>query len=280
MSIPFPQDADSHKAKRLHVKIEDTPLTAYQVPNDIFPRPETDGVSADDSELDFSWEESPFSFKVTRKSNEEVLFDSSAASLIFQDQYLRLRTSLPEDPNLYGLGEHTDGLRLNTTDYVRTFWNRDSYGVPRGTNLYGTHPIYFEHRGESGTHGVFLLSSSGMDVKIDVEDGQQYLEYNVLGGVIDLYFMAGETPTEVSKQYAEVAGLPVMMPYWGFGLHQCRYGYRDFYAVAEVVANYSAANIPLETMWTDSKLLRVEMSRHLRPLLIFPQSTTCTTDSS
>jgi len=238
-------------SKRLHVKIEDTPLTAYQVPNDIFPRPETDGVSADDSELDFSWEESPFSFKVTRKSNEEVLFDSSAASLIFQDQYLRLRTSLPQDPNLYGLGEHTDGLRLNTTDYVRTFWNRDSYGIPRGTNLYGTHPIYFEHRGESGTHGVFLLSSSGMDVKIDVEDGQQYLEYNVLGGVIDLYFMAGETPKEVSKQYAEVAGLPVMMPYWGFGLHQCRYGYRDFYAVAEVVANYSAANIPLETMWTD-----------------------------
>jgi alpha-glucosidase len=90
-----------------------------------------------------------------------------------------------------------------------------------------------------------------MDVKIDVEDGQQYLEYNVLGGVLDLYFMAGETPTEVSQQYAEIAGLPVMMPYWGFGLHQCRYGYRDFYAVAEVVTNYSAARIPLETMWTD-----------------------------
>lgn len=31
------------------------------------------------------------------------------------------------------------------------------------------------------------------------------------------------------------------------------YGYRDFYAVAEVVTNYSAANIPLETMWTDSE---------------------------
>jgi alpha-glucosidase len=68
----------------------------------------------------------------------------------------------------------------------------------------------------------------------------------VLGGVLDLYFLAGETPTEVSQQYAEVAGLPVMMPYWGFGLHQCRYGYRDFYAVAEVITNYSAAGIPLE----------------------------------
>lgn len=82
----------------------------------------------------------------------------------------------------------------------------------------GNHPIYFEHRGDAGTHGVFLLSSSGMDVKVNntPEDGQ-YLEYNTMGGVIDLYVMAGPSPTEVSKQYAEVAGTPAMFPYWGLG---------------------------------------------------------------
>ena len=76
-----------------------------------------------------------------------------------------------------------------------------------------------------------------MDVKVNntPEDGQ-YLEYNTMGGIIDLYFMAGPSPTEVAKQYSEVAGTPAMMPYWGLGFHQCRYGYRDFYAVAEVVS--------------------------------------------
>lgn len=66
-------------------------------------------------------------------------------------------------------------------------WNRDAYGTPEGTNLYGSHPVYFDHRGENGTHGVFLASSQGMDIKIDDSDGQ-FLEYNALGGVVDLYF--------------------------------------------------------------------------------------------
>lgn len=91
-----------------------------------------------------------------------------------------------------------------------------------------------------------------MDVKINNTDGKnQYLEYNTLGGVLDFYFMAGPTPIELAKQYAEVTGLPTMQSYWSFGYHNCRYGYQDTYEVAEVVYNYSSAGIPLETMWTD-----------------------------
>lgn len=235
------------------MKIEDAGKVAYQVPTTVFPTPETNGsVSSDAAALEFSYETSPFTFSVKRKSNGEVLFDSSSAPLIFEDQYLRLRTSLPNDPNIYGLGEHTDSLRLNTTDYTRTMWSRDSYGVPSGQNLYGNHPIYFDHRGDKGTHGVFLLSSSGIDVKINKTkiDGQ-YLEYNLISGILDVFFVGGPTPTQVAQQYSEISGKAAMMPYWGFGLHQCRYGYRDFYSIAEVVYNYSAASIPLETMWTD-----------------------------
>jgi alpha-glucosidase len=72
------------------------------------------------------------------------------------------------------------------------------------------------------------------------------LEYNALGGIIDLYFLAGPSPKAVSAQYSKIVGTPAMQPYWGFGFHQCKYGYRDIYQVAEVVANYSIANIPLE----------------------------------
>ena len=96
-----------------------------------------------------------------------------------------------------------------------------------------------------------MLNSNGMDLNINSDSAGQYLEYNMIGGVIDLYVLAGPGPVDVAKQYSDVIGQPTMMPYWGFGFHQCRYGMQDVYEVAAVVANYSVAKIPLETMWTD-----------------------------
>ncbi|KAK0260433.1 hypothetical protein LTS00_018172 [Friedmanniomyces endolithicus] len=138
--------------QRLHVKIQDAANQVYQVPSSVFDRPSISGnCSTSSADLIFNYIESPFSFSVLRRSTNETLFDTSAASLIFESQYLRLRTSLPASPSLYGLGEHTDPFMLNTTNYTRTIWNRDAYLIPPGTNLYGDHPVYFDHRGANGT---------------------------------------------------------------------------------------------------------------------------------
>lgn len=241
--------ADRHPDSRVHVTIYDKEEQVYQVPDFVVPRPEG-SISADESMLDVSIEEEPFSFTITRKSNDEEIFSSKGSNIVFETQYWRLRTSLPDNPSLYGLGEHTDSLRLPTSNYVRTLWARDAGAVPQNTNLYGTHPVYYEHRAGSGnTHGVLLLNSNGMDIRINNDDGQ-YLEYNVLGGIVDLYILAGPSAFDVAREYSEITQKAAMMPYWGLGFHQCRFGYESVEEVAAVVANYSAADIPLETMWT------------------------------
>lgn len=237
---------------RLHVKIYDAALAVFQVQEQVLPRPENENAASSGAALKFDIVESPFSFKVTRKDNSEVLFDSSAAPIVFEKQYLRLRTSLPNNPNIYGLGEHSDSFRFHTENYERVLLNSESPNIPHNANLYGTHPIYFDHRGDKGTHGVFLLNATPMNIDIKkTSAGAQYLEYNTIGGIIDLYFLAGKQPAEVSRQYADVVGYSAMYPYWTFGFHQCRFGYWDVNMVAEVVGNYSTAGIPLEVMWTD-----------------------------
>ena len=79
--------------------------------------------------------------------------------------------------------------------------------------------MYFEHR-TSGTHNVFLLNSNGMDIKItDSGPGGTALEYNVIGMILAFSFFARseEDPSEMARQYAEVAGLPTEGPYRSFG---------------------------------------------------------------
>jgi alpha-glucosidase len=234
------------------VKIYDADLQVFQVQEEAFPRPKHEKASASKTALQFGIKQNPFSFAVKRRDNGEVLFDTATVPLVFEKQYVRLRTKLPNNPNIYGLGEHSDSFRFHTDDYERVLLNAESPNIPENANLYGSHPIYFDHRGDKGTHGVFLLNSSPMQVDIKKDQsGSQYLEYNTIGGIIDLYFMAGSKPAEVSKQYADIAGYSAMYPYWTFGFHQCKYGYWDVNMVAEVVGNYSTAGIPLEVMWTD-----------------------------
>ncbi|KAI0403844.1 glycosyl hydrolases family 31-domain-containing protein [Xylaria palmicola] len=237
---------------RLRVNIYDAGLQVYQIQESVLSRPSGAGVLASDAALQFKLMEDPFSFSVSRTGSGEVLFSTNGTKLVFESQYVYLRTQLPRDPNLYGLGEHSDSFRLPTTNYRRTFWNAESPFIPRNSNLYGSHPNYLEHRGAAGSHGVALLNANGMDININKTGaGDQYLEYNIIGGVLDFYFLAGPTPADVSEQYAEVVGLPAMVSYWTFGFQQCKYGWPDVEFEAAVVANYSAANIPLEVLWAD-----------------------------
>ncbi len=246
------------------MKIYDTDEQVYQIPEDVMPRPSSGSID-NGSDLKFELQNEPFAFSVSRSSTGEVLFDTSGQQLVFESQYVRLRTALPDDPNIYGLGESVDPLRLPTKDHYRTLWNAGEPFLPKDSNLYGSHGIYYDHRGANGTHAVYLMNSNGMKIILDKDEYGQYLEYNTLGGVMDLYFMNAANPTEASVQYGEMIGLPAMMPWWSFGFHQCRYGYQDVYEVAGVVANYSAAAIPLETMWTDIDYMDQRRTMSLDP---------------
>ncbi|KAI0040366.1 glycoside hydrolase family 31 protein [Auriscalpium vulgare] len=241
---------------RIHLKIFDPTTNRYEVPESVIPRPKPDPtVRTSSAEIQFNFTNAPFTFTISRTRTKEVLFSTTSHPLIFEPQYLRVKTTLPPNANIYGLGEHSEPFRLDPASTTRTLWSRNAFGVSSGPNLYGNHPVYFEHR-TTGTHGVFLLNSNGMDVKLrnnETADGATTLEYNVIGGILDFYFLAGseDDPAEVARQYAEVVGTPAEVPYWSFGLHQCRFGSQNYIEVANVISNYSAANIPLETMWVD-----------------------------
>jgi alpha-glucosidase len=241
-------DVSFDSAERLHVKIADTAGKQYLVPNSPlgFERPKI-SHAASHLNYDFHYTEKPFSFKVVRKSDKEVLFDTTGQPLVFEDQYLELTTKVPDNANIYGFGELTGAYRRNNNANVTTMWARD-VADPFYQNQYGTHPTYTEIR-NGKAHGAFLLNAHGMDVF--TVTGR--ITYKVIGGILDFYFFVPEpaTPNSVVRAYTDLVGKSIMPAQWMLGWHQCRYGYHDIEEVDTVVEEYRKNKIPLETMWTD-----------------------------
>ncbi|KIJ64020.1 glycoside hydrolase family 31 protein [Hydnomerulius pinastri MD-312] len=275
----------------LHVKISDTLNQQFTIPESIVTRPSAPDESYKaTSDLVFNYDPSPFAFWITRRLEPDAipLFDTRTSSLpptpipplnasdpstafdafplVFEDQYLQVASALPYDTNIYGLGEviASSGFRrdtgVNGVGTVQTNWNRDIED-PIDQNMYGTHPIYVEHRfnettNKSSSSGVLLLSAAGADILLQTPPNSNvsFIEYRMIGGILDFYFFSGPTPADVIAQYGAIIGYPMWQPIWGFGFHLCRWGYSNISEVTDVVSQMRAANIPLEVQWTDIDL--------------------------
>jgi len=241
----------------LIVRITDADKQKWEVPHE-FPFPHSDYTKKfapyEKALVQVQVTKSPFSFKVIRTSTNEVIFDSSVGELIFSDYYIQISTALTT-PNIYGLGERAFKLNLGP-DGTYSIMTKDipvqlEDGNP-GNNLYGYHPVYLLREKTDSFNMNLLRSSNSMDVKIE---GGKKLTYKVVGGIFDFNFFLGEekdsTPETIVKQYHTYLGGWALQPFWSFGFHQCRWGYKNIKALNQVLDNYSQYDLPLDVIWSD-----------------------------
>lgn len=173
--------AEYQTSNRFHFKLTDQTKERYEVPHEHV-KPFSGNAA---SSLNYNVEvfKEPFSIKVTRKSNNRVLFDSSIGPLLFSDQFLQLSTHLPS-ANVYGLGEHVHQQYRHDMNWKTwPMFARDTTPNEGGNNLYGVQTFFLCLEDNSGlSFGVFLMNSNAMEVTLQPTPA---ITYRITGGILD-----------------------------------------------------------------------------------------------
>uniref|UniRef100_A0A0N4ZXR4 P-type domain-containing protein n=1 Tax=Parastrongyloides trichosuri TaxID=131310 RepID=A0A0N4ZXR4_PARTI len=193
-----------------------------------------------------------FSFTVSRKSNNRLLFDTSIGGLLFSDQFIQLATYLPSK-NFYGLGENIHHTIKHDFSKYRTWglFDRDmapDSKDPNRHNLYGVHPFYMIIEPDGKAHGVFFFNSNAQEF---VTAPAPHLIYRTIGGQIDIYYFPGPKPEDVVKQYTSLIGKPFLPPLWSLGYQLSRWGYGTLDYAKQIIQRNIDAKIPLDAIYFD-----------------------------
>ncbi|XP_038174418.1 maltase-glucoamylase, intestinal isoform X2 [Arvicola amphibius] len=239
--------AEYQTQNRFHFKLTDSTKGRYEVPHEHV-RPFT-GTAASSLNYQVEVSKQPFSIKVTRKSNNRVLFDSSIGPLMFSDQFLQLSTRLPS-ANVYGLGEHVHQQYQHDMNWKTwALFARDTFPTAAGNNLYGVQTFFLCLEDNSGlSFGVFLMNSNAMEITLQPTPA---ITYRTIGGILDFYVFLGDTPEQVVQEYIELIGRPALPPYWALGFHLSRYDYESLEKMKTVVDRNRAAELPFDVQHAD-----------------------------
>ena len=94
-----------------------------------------------------------------------------------------------------------------------------------------------------------MRNSNAMD--IDMDNGKM-LTFNIVGGIIDLQFFIGDIfPETAIREYHDYLGGWSLHPFWSMGFHQSRWGYSNLEKLSDVINNFRALDLPLDTIWSD-----------------------------
>ena len=249
---------------QLRVLIKDALNSRFEIPEeDPFPQETQQLYAGKDKKYRVFIRKSPFAFEVKRASTNETLFDTSHFSFICSDRFFEFSSVLPSE-NIFGLGERVNKFKLSFPG-VYTIWNRDLAGTLEdgetgGLNTYGMYPLYLMRERRGFFHMTYLKNSNGMDLFLNntiIKTKAGYkavktITYRIVGGIIDLRFFIGEkSPEEVVRMWHQYIGGYVLQPFWSFGFHQCRYGYKNLSMIESTLEKYQRSGMPLDTIWID-----------------------------
>lgn len=158
-----------------------------------------------------------------------------------------LEFDMTDNDIIYGLGEAPRGINKRGWVY-ESFCSDDPFHTETKSSLYAAHN--FLMLSGSDCFGMFI----DFPAKIRWDIGYTSKNKTVItidGTDFDFYYIKGEKPIEIVKEFRSAIGKSYIPPFWAFGYQQSRWSYPDTAAVDGVISGYDNAGIPLDCVYLD-----------------------------
>ena len=209
----------------------------------------------------------PFSFKLRDPKTKEDIYYFDGKNFLYSDTLIMF-DQLLTTKYIYGFGERNFEFNLDIGKY--TTWPNDTTTTYKdkgigGYNLMGHQPIGLHKTKNKQYLGFIFMNINAQDLIINTTDDKiknnednnfkYYMRHMTIGGIINYFITFGDTPEEAISEIHRIIGRPVLPPFWAFGWHQSRWGYKTTKDLEKILDNYRKYNIPLEAIWADLDLL-------------------------
>ena len=153
--------------------------------------------------------------------------------------------ALTAESAVYGSGESPQGPNLR--GLVRRIANAETSGMASLDWTYLNVPFFWSDAG----WGLFFHTGGVMRADL----GSTHAEvaaFAVEDEVLDLFVIAGGSPTEILQRYLGLTGPPGALPDWAFGVWTSRCSYLSATEIDEVLDGYRQAECPVDVVHVDA----------------------------
>ncbi|HEY7834886.1 MAG TPA: TIM-barrel domain-containing protein [Ktedonobacterales bacterium] len=162
---------------------------------------------------------------------------------------LRCAKRLEPGEHIYGAGERTGPL--DRRGQRITFWNIDPTGRHSDATraMYVSIPFWLSVRA-GRAYGILMDSAARGELDVGAARSD-CLTFATAGADLTYYVLAGPTPTDVLRQYADLTGNMPLPPRWALGYQQSRWSYYPAEHLRAIAAEFRARRIPCDALYLD-----------------------------
>ena len=213
------------------------------------------------NETNFHIQSSPFSIGIDDEVTGKEMYTTKDQIFRYYDKYIQWDAIIHTNTSrVFGLGPKGNTSFLIPNITYKSYATTRTINLPNDKHLL-SHPFVMIETTPGKFIGVFIYSSNGYLFKFTLHNSSSLLlSHKMMGGIINMFFIAQGTAQRVLRTYIDIIGHPKLPPMWALGLGHNLLHLTSLNDYKALIEDYEKNEIPIDSLWADRNLMYLNRS--------------------